>query len=88
MLAAMKQFVSHIPHTILVISKDQELRSNTTATALWLTAKLKILQEAIVDELSLNITTAVQGSTVPSPADTLTSHTPLGCSNTTGTKSL
>ena len=76
------------PHTVLVISIDQQLRSNTAATALWLTAKLKVLQETIVDELSFNVTTAVQGSTVLSPTDTLTSYTPLGGSHTTGTESL
>ena len=79
---------SFLPHTILIISIDKQLRTNTAATALWLAAKLKVLHETVVDELSLNVTTAVQWGTVLSPADTLSSHTPLSGSHTTGTQSL
>ena len=80
--------VAHIPHTVFIISIDQQLRSDTTTTTLWLTAKLNIFHEAVIDELSLNITTAVQGGAVLSPTDTLTSYTPLSASNATGTEDL
>ena len=77
-----------LPHTVFVISINEQLSTNTTAATLRLTAKLKIFEETIVDELSLNVTTAVQSRTVLSPADTLSCHTPLSGRYTAGTQSL
>ena len=77
-----------LPDTILVISIDEQLRANTTAAALWLTTKLQVFEEAIVNKLGLNLSTAVQSGAVLAPADTLPSDTPLSGGHTAGTKSL
>ena len=77
-----------LPDAVLVISIDEQLRANTTAATLWLTTKLQVFEETIVDKLRLNLSTAVQSSTVLTPADALSSDTPLSGSYTAGAQSL
>jgi len=66
-----------LPDSILVIGIDEQLRPHAAAQALGLPAELQVLQEAEVNELSLHITTAVEGSTVLTPADALASDSPF-----------
>lgn len=66
-----------IPDRVLVVGIYEELCANAATETLGLLAQLEVLEEPIVDELSLNVSTAVDGSTVLTPTDTLASDTPL-----------
>lgn len=79
---------SYTPHCVLVISIDEHFRTDTATETLWLLPQLDVLHEAIVHKLCLHIPTAVEGSSVLTPADTLACYTPLSGRYTEGTTEL